>query len=120
MLELSRPSDSDLTVEPEYEELDWELVEMSLLCFMMDVREDLNTRHLEFSIQIPNKSIWLVAEHSVFLLPGVLTVLSPAGGPRALLPHPHHRGLGPVPGAGRVTRRPSAMRDITRHHTCEG
>ena len=28
-------------MDPEYEELDWELLDMSLLCFMMDVREDL-------------------------------------------------------------------------------
>ena len=41
MLELSTLSVSDLTMDPVYEELDWELLDMSLLCFMMDVREDL-------------------------------------------------------------------------------
>ena len=41
LLELSTLSVSDLTMDPEYEELDWELLDMSVLCFMMDVREDL-------------------------------------------------------------------------------
>jgi len=39
LLELSTLSVSDLTIDPEYEELDWELLDTSLLCFMMDVRE---------------------------------------------------------------------------------
>ena len=41
LLELSTLSVSDLTMDPVYEELDWELLDMSLLCFMIDVREDL-------------------------------------------------------------------------------
>ena len=41
LLELSTLSVSDLTMDPVYEELDWELLDMSVLCFMMDVREDL-------------------------------------------------------------------------------
>lgn len=39
LLELSTLSVSDLTIDPEYEELDWELLDISLLCFMIDVRE---------------------------------------------------------------------------------
>ena len=61
MLELSTLSVSDLTIDPEYEELDWELLDTSLLCFMMDVREGL-------ALDIINsKGCWPPAVYSYFL-----------------------------------------------------